>query len=306
MIRTQPRLETLDGLSEIIEHAGNGADIIEQVEQGVQTFDAMFGKDPLVNEYRSLGLTAHGVFNGTDMALEAVQISEMIYGIMDQERKLRPAAYKRSDVVTKIQLALTLCDVPSSVSVNQLIPLRWLVMLDKSIVAEDGLSRSFVGEPTEPAWFGGNITLYSLRMLAALIHRESGKDELDVWTFDVGHPNLSWEPFVRESVVRLRRGELSARMLKARIDHRKSMIEKMLKDDAERTLSNKQRDDLETKRLHDAEEKKRADLRKKIGEVQEYAIKELGYDKDKLQTVMVATGAIPPAPRSTTRSSPSR
>ena len=76
------------------------------------------------------------------------------------------------------------------------------------------------GEP-ETSWFGGNITLSTLRVLSKCIDRASKSDELDVWEFREG-----FEPHVREWIKRLREGFLSLRQVETLIQHRKKTLAK--------------------------------------------------------------------------------
>src|SRR5262249_19704857 len=152
------------------------------------------------------------------------------------------------------------------ITVHQLIPLRHLVALIMSRVEQVGgkEERTFAGvDVRDPSFYGGNVTLYALRMLVPLIHRanSSAKGEVDVWEFDPGFPTLKWEPWIRHQVERLRREDISARHLKSLIEGRKAEIAAAEKEAADRLLTKEQRANAEDQALRAAEEAKRAKLR---------------------------------------------
>jgi hypothetical protein len=290
---------TLDRLQAIVDAAPIGANIWDEVERGVATFEVEFANDPFAGDYLEIGVMAHGTFDGRDTTVEAIAISEKIFKLMQREKTARPNAYRRKAIVQKIQLALTLCNVPSSINANQLIPLRWVVALCQSTVqVVDGKEeRTFAGvDVNQPGWIAGKLTLHAIRKLCSCINRvnRNSKDEVDLWDFNPGFPGFRWEPFVRRQVERLRREDISTRQLVALVDAHSDEIKKAEKEAAERLLDKQQREDLEIKRLRDAEEAKRGKLGDMIGAAQDYAIRELKYDKDDLQAVLVRKGAIPP------------
>src|SRR5262249_29856956 len=160
---------------------------------------------------------------------------------------------------------LTLCDVPSSITVHQLIPLRWVVALCMSTIETVGgkEERTFAGVDVRRAdFYGGNVTPFALRMLTPLIHpaNSSANGAVDVWDFDPGFPTLAWEPFVRRQVERLRREDISARQLKALIEQHKGDIAKVEKEAAERLMTAAQLKNAEDQALRVAAEAKRAKL----------------------------------------------
>jgi hypothetical protein len=289
-------------LKSVVDAAPIGADVMEEVERGVETFDTMFANDPLAAKYLAIGTKAKDTFDGIDRAIEAVEISEMCFQVMRDEKLARPNSYKRKDIVHKIQLALTLCNVPSSINANQLIPLRWVVALCQSTVeVVDGKEeRTFTGvDVNRSGWIAGKLGFDALRKLCKCIDRvnRSAKNEVDLWDFKPGFPGFRWEPFVRRQVERLRREDITSRQLAALIEHHESEIGKAELEAAERLMTKQQRDDLETKRLRDVEEAMRDKLKDMIGKLEEYAIKELEYDKDDLREALVRKGAIAPSPK---------
>ena len=120
----------------------------------------------------------------------------------------------------RFETALRLCNVPESmVRPQEIAALYWLVQLDRSTPGKEGEARSYPPDAPGADWFGGNITLSTLRVLAKCIDRVSKGNELDVWEFREG-----FESHVREWIKRLREGFLSLRQVETLIAHRKKTL----------------------------------------------------------------------------------
>src|SRR5262249_16378142 len=94
---------SLAKLDAVIAKAAIGADVTEELGRSVETFDSGVGSDPLREDYRAIGATAHDTFDGTDKAVEAMAISERIYRTMWKEKELHPKSFKRKRIVHKVQ-----------------------------------------------------------------------------------------------------------------------------------------------------------------------------------------------------------
>jgi hypothetical protein len=198
-------------------------DTQEDVLATVQDFDhSEFANDPLKAEYLALGTDAKELADPADALPKWVGIGLKCVNILVKEKNIAPSAYDRSRVIKKCESAIRLCNVPESlVRPNELIAVYWLVKLDRSTTSEEeGKPRTFNSEDMAPdTWFGGNLSLAALRVLAKCVKKASKGNELDVFEFNDG-----FEPYIREWINRLREGYLSMRQVDSLIAWRKKVV----------------------------------------------------------------------------------
>jgi hypothetical protein len=192
----------------------------KETDLDVSTFDAAFATNPDKDEWRQFGDEARETFDATDTGVNAISLSSRLLNLMIKQKQRMGDKYARAKFVELADLALTLCDVPSGITANQLIPLVWIVKLDKSIPGEPGKPRSWAGSISDPSWYGGKLSMGTLRVLASKLRRVSGKSETDEWDYKEG-----WESYVREYVKSLRAGTLSLNSLKRLIDQREAELQ---------------------------------------------------------------------------------
>jgi hypothetical protein len=192
----------------------------EQVLATVETFDSAFVNDPCKQDYLDFATEVKSGVDTTDMAVKFVGYGLRASNIMVKVRNTAPNAYDRAAIMKRFETALRLCNVPESmVKPQEIVALYWLARLDRSTTGAEGEARTFTVDETSADWFGGNITLSTLRVLAKCIDRASKNDELDVWEFKDG-----FEHQVREWLNRLRQGFLSLRQVETLIQHRKKTL----------------------------------------------------------------------------------
>ncbi len=194
----------------------------EQVLATVETFDSEFVNDPLKQDIYDWAMNVKSGTDTTDMAIRFVGYGAGESVLMVKRRNIAPGAYERAKVMKQFETALRLCNVPESmVKPQEIIALYWLVQLDRSTPGAEGEARTYPSDAPGADWFGGNITLSTLRVMAKCISRVSKDGELDVWEFREG-----FESQVREWINRLRAGFLSLRQVESLIEHRKKMLAK--------------------------------------------------------------------------------
>jgi hypothetical protein len=194
----------------------------EQVLATVESFDSAFVNDPLKQEIYDWAMSVKFGVDTTDMAIRFVGYGAGASNLMVKRRNIAPGAYERAKVMKQFETALRLCSVPESmVKPQEITALYWLVQLDRSTPGAEGEARTYPSDAPGADWFGGNITLSTLRVLAKCISRVSKDGELDVWEFREG-----FESHVREWIKRLRDGFLSLRQVESLIDHRKKTLAK--------------------------------------------------------------------------------
>ena len=200
----------------------NGVETEEQVLATVESFDSAFVNDPCKQDYLEFGNDVREGIDPSDLALKFVGYGLRAYNIMVKERNIAPGAYDRAKIMKKFETALRLCNVSESmVKPQEITAVFWLARLDRSTAGAEGEARTFDSGDPDLTWFGGNITLSTLRVLSKCIDRASKADELDVWEFKEG-----FESHVREWINRLRQGYLSLRQVETLIQHRKKMLAK--------------------------------------------------------------------------------
>ena len=176
--------------------------------------------DPCKQDYLDFGNDVKAGVDPSDLAVKFVGYGMRAHNITIKERNIAPGAYDRSKIMKKFETALRLCNVPESmVKPQEIAALYWLVRLDRSTPGAEGETRTFAAGEPDLTWFGGNITLSTLRVLSKCIDRASKNDELDVWEFKEG-----FESHVHEWLNRLRQGFLSLRQVETLIQHRKKTL----------------------------------------------------------------------------------
>ena len=192
----------------------------EQVLATVETFDSAFVDDPCKQDYLDFATEVKAGVDTTDMAVKFVGYGSRAYNIMVKVRNIAPGAFDRAKVMKRFETALRLCNVPESmVKPQEITALYWLVQLVRSTPGAEGQARTYPGDAPSADWFGGNITLSTLRVVAKCIDRVSKANETDVWEFKDGY-----EAHVREWIQRLREGFLSLRQVETLITYRKKML----------------------------------------------------------------------------------
>jgi hypothetical protein len=259
-------------------------------ELDVSTFEAAFANNPDKDDWRAFGDEARETFDSSDTGVKAISLSVRLFNLMQKNQDRLGDKYARKDFVKLADQALTLCNVPSGVNANQLIPLVWIVKLDKSIPGEPGKPRTWAGSVSDPSWYGGNLTMGALRVLASKIRRVSGKSEMDQWEFHDG-----WEPYVREYIKSLRACSLSLAGLKLLISQRENELE--AEKDRE---SHAGRTPEQIAALKEAEALKEHDEKiRKLGSdlltTYSNAVKELKMDKHQFTKLLRDKGIVAPA-----------
>jgi DNA-binding transcriptional MerR regulator len=262
----------------------------EQVLATVETFDSAFANDPCKQEYLDFGNDVKAGIDPSDLAVKFVGYGLRAYNIMVKERNIAPGAYDRAKIMKKFETALRLCNVSESmVKPQEITAVFWLARLDRSTPGAEGEARTFdCGEP-EVAWFGGNITLSTLRVLSKCIDRASKNDELDVWEFKEG-----FEPHVREWIKRLREGYLSLRQVETLIQHRKKTLANERKAQKYQGLNADEIASIEAAEKNASLQSRLTELGSLALGVQKFAAEELKKSPADVRDFLANKGIIPP------------
>jgi hypothetical protein len=262
----------------------------EAILATVETFDSTFAGDPLVDKYREFATAAKEYTDRVDDAVNFVRLSTMEYNIMVAEHKLAPGSYERAKVMKKCETALRVAGVRESmVRPQEVAALLWVVKLDRSTPGGEGEARTFAADDTPSDWFGGNLTLGVLRVLAKLTSRVSKDGELDLWEYKDGYEMKS-----REWINRLRKGELSIRMVEKLIGARKKQLTDERKAAKYQGLTPAEIESIESAEKNATHQAKLKDLGSQALTLQKFAAEELKKGKADLRDFLVNTGVIPP------------
>jgi hypothetical protein len=187
----------------------------------VETFESLYGDDPLKAELLEFAAEVKREQDSTDKARQFVHYGDRSTDIMWKYHNNAPGSYKRANAVKRIETAFRLLDVPTTtIKLQEVIALHFLAALLRSTPGEPGKGRTYATDKPGDDFFGANITLTTLRSLLYCIERVSGKDEIDVWDFKKG-----FESEARDWVKRLRAGQLSRRQVEALIEHHEKVLE---------------------------------------------------------------------------------
>jgi hypothetical protein len=262
----------------------------EQVLATVETFDSAFVNDPCKQDYLDFGNDVKAGIDPSDLAVKFVGYGLRAYNIMVKERNIAPGAYDRAKIMKKFETALRLCNVSESmVKPQEITAVFWLARLDRSIPGAEGEARTFDSGEPELAWFGGNITLSTLRVLSKCIERASRSDELDVWEFKDG-----FESHVREWIKRLRDGFLSLRQVETLIQHRKKTLGNERKAQKYQGLNANEIASLEAAEKNASLQAKLSELGSLALAVQKFAAEELKKSPADVRDFLANKGIIPP------------
>ena len=253
----------------------------------VESFDSVFAADPLKEEYRAIGAEGRNQFDAPDICRDRVKLGSMMYNVMLNEKKIAPSAYSRKKVIRKLETAFRLSNVPESVKIQDIIKLFWVVRMDQSRPNDDN-TRSFVGNTSDPEWYGGNISCGSLEPLKPLIDRVNGDDETDVFEYKKG-----MEDFSRKAIARLRKGDLSKRQVEALVECQKKILAAEAERIATLGMSAAKLKDREDDKLAKAREAKLAKLETMISSFKEFA-DECGLSKDEVALKLTNKRVIAP------------
>jgi hypothetical protein len=260
-----------------------------EVLQTVPEYDAVYADDPLAAEVKQLALDVKAETDSVDKAVRFVSFGARARAIMIKRHNIAPGAYSRKKAIELFQTQFALCNVPTSVKVQEMIAVYMLVQLVRSIPGGEGEPRSMPSDEPSADWFGGNLTESVLRVLVKCTHKVSGDKELDVWEFNQGY-----EANVRDWVSRLRNGHLSVRQVIALIEHRGKVIEAEASAAKWAGLTQQERESLQDS---EANKQREAVLRKlgaKALDLQEFAATELKQGKEALRDFLISKQIIPP------------
>jgi hypothetical protein len=284
-IETEPVTETAP-VQPIVE-----TETEEQVLATVQSFDSAFVNDPLKDKYLAFGETARALVDPIDVVPRFVALGAMCHNLMVDEKNLAPGAYERPKVIAKCETALRLCNVPEYlVRPNEIVAVFWVSKLDRSTAPAEGESRTYPVDEAPAEWFGGNLTMTALRIIAKCISRASKADETDVYDFKEG-----FEPHVREWVKRLREGYLSCRQVETLIEYRRKRMTDERKAQKYAGLSEQDRASIEAAEKNASLQSKLTELGSKALELQKMAAEDLKKGKEELRDFLANKGVIPPA-----------
>jgi hypothetical protein len=266
------------------------AETEELVLSTVVTFDAVFETDPLKADYFELAQKIKAEQDSTDKAIQFIEYGRLAYNIMVKRKNIAPNAFERAAEMKRLETALLMNGITEwMVKPQEVTALYWLAKLDRSTTPPEGEARSYPVDATPDEWFGGNITVSTLRVLAKCIKKVSGKKELDTWEFA---PHF--EAHVREWIIRLREGYLSMRQVEQLISHRKTVIanEKTAAEYA--GLNDDQIASIEASKKNKHVQGKLEKLGSLALGVQDYAATELKQSGSDLRDFLVNKQIIPP------------
>jgi hypothetical protein len=262
----------------------------EQVLATVESFDSAFVNDPLKQDFYDWAMSVKSGVDTTDMAIRFVGYGAGAGNLMVKRRNIAPGAYERAKVMKQFETALRLCNVPESmVKPQEITALYWLVQLDRSIPGAEGEARTYPSDAPGADWFGGNIALSTLRVLAKCISRVSKDGELDVWEFREGY-----EAHVREWINRLRQGFLSLRQVETLIKHRRKVLENERDAVKYAGYTDEERTSIKEGEQNETLQSKLNELGSLALKVQAYGTKELKKSKADLRDFLANKGIIPP------------
>jgi hypothetical protein len=265
-------------------------DTEEQVLATVQTFESAFAGDPLAAKYLAFGMAVKQHVDTVDDAKRYAEFGAMCHNLMVDERNLAPSAYERPAVIKKCETALRLCGVAESmVRPNELIAVFWIVKLDRSSAGAEGQARTFAADETPAEWFGGNITIGAMRLLAKSISNTSKKNEIDLYEFKEGYEASS-----RDWIKRLRADQLSCRQLEALYKHRGVVLENERKAAKYQGLNADEIASIEASEKNATLQSKLNELGSKALELQKMAATELKKNGADLASFLANKGVIPP------------
>jgi hypothetical protein len=183
--------------------------------------------DALRALYAGFAAYAKEALDPRESGIRYVTLGAMANGIMLEEH--RTATYLRHDVSRNIKRAAEEAGVPDSLNKpHEFIAAYWLAKLDLSTPGSSPDDPRILHQgDIPPEWFEGDVTYGVLRKLFPCIHRTSNDTELDAWDFNPG-----WEPWVRDILVQVRTGGLSANKIAALYSARKDKIETDKPDDS--------------------------------------------------------------------------
>jgi hypothetical protein len=288
-------IETVE--TEPVQEAAPAADLIEDSEEQilstVESFDAVYGKDPLAPEWEQWGKENKAHTDNTSDAIFYIGSARVLGNLAVKERNLAPNSYDRAAFMKKAENVLRLCQVPESmVRPNEWAGIFGLVMLDCSTPSADPSEpRSFNHSIDLDEWVQGNLTMGVLRLLVKVIDRpsKSNPNELDTWEYKDGY-----EDWTRSMIKRLRAGELSVRQIEKLMTAKK----KALADDVKRkkyaSLTPADIATLEEQAKNKSLEVKLGKLAQKALDVQDFAANELKKGGAELRDFLVNHKIIPP------------
>jgi hypothetical protein len=225
-----------------------------------------------------------------DDAKRYAEFGAMCHNLMVDERNLAPNAYERPSVIKKCETSLRLCGVSESmVRPNELIAVFWVVKLDRSVARGEGEARTFPVDETPADWFGGNITMGAMRILAKCISNTGKRNELDVYEYKNGYEANS-----RYWITRLRADQLSCRQLEALYKHRGVVLENERKAAKYAGLNAEEIKSLEESEKNATLQSKLTELGSKALELQKMAAEELKKNGADLRDFLANKGVIPP------------
>jgi hypothetical protein len=267
----------------------------ESVLKTVESLDDVFPNDPLKAKYYEFAIAVRDFVDPSDATPHWVNFGAMLNDLMVAEHNLAPSAYDRARVAKKCETALRVCGVPESmIRPHEITAIFWTFKLDRSIPpASEGEARTFpsdpLGQDAATDWFGGNITVGALRVLAKCISRASKNDELDVWEYRDGYE--SWS---RDMINRLRKGELSIRQVEKLYDTRKKNLADAKKREKYQGLTPDEIASVESAENNASLQTRLNELGSMALDVQKFAANELKKGGAELKEFLANRNIIPP------------
>ncbi len=263
----------------------------EQVLATVQSFESAFAGDPLAAKYLAFGMAVKAHVDTVDDAKRYSEFGAMCHNLMVDERNLAPSAYERPAVIKKCETALRLCGIAESmVRPNELIAVFWIVKLDRSTAGAEGQARTFSADETPADWFGGNVTIGAMRILAKTISNSSKKNEIDLYEYKEGY-----EAYSRDWIKRLRADQLSCRQLEALYKHRGVVLENERNAIKFAGLNADEIESIKASEKNASLQTKLNELGSKALELQKMAAEELKKNGADLRDFLANKGVIPAA-----------
>ena len=170
----------------------------------------------------------------------------------------------------------------------RIVGMYWVTMLDRSTPGAEGEPRSFNSDVVFHEWFGGNVTMTALRILAKCIYRASKDDELDIYDFKEG-----FEAHVRDWVIRLRQGHLASRQIETLIEYRKKVLADEKRTAKFAGLSDADKKSIEASEKNETLQSRLTELGTLALKVQKYGAEELKKSPADIKDFLANKGIIP-------------
>ncbi len=149
---------------------------------------------------------------------------------------------------------------------------------------------TFSADETPVDWFGGNVTIGAMRILAKTISNTSKKNEIDLYEYKEGY-----EGYSRDWIKRLRADQLSCRQLEALYKHRGVVLESERNAIKFAGLNADEIESIKASEKNATLQSKLNELGSKALELQKMAAEELKKNGADLRDFLANKGVIPAA-----------